>query len=214
MKKKYIAKIPLVFGSIALLFSVVMLSWRLIPPERIVRNLTIPEGHLAGSPEGMDVSLNKDLDLRLQYPSKLRAGEKSTLGLEVSTAAPGRGNDRLTDMPTGLSAELTLLSVVQTPQGKITTGFDGTHPINFLWELQASEGGQREGSLWVTLDFEDSGGNKLEVPVAAMNISTEVVRLWGMDAKTVLWLSFLGLLFWGGMMLLGLRLEYSSRSQK
>ncbi|MCJ7694528.1 MAG: hypothetical protein MUO40_03795 [Anaerolineaceae bacterium] len=214
MKNKYLAKIPLVIGSIVLLVSAVMLSWRLIPPERIEQKLTILDGRLAASPEGMDIILSRDINLQLQYPSKLRAGEKTKLWLEVAASESEDGVDLEATMPPGISAELTLLSVVQTPQGLITTGFDSTHPISFSWELQASEVGQREGSLWVTLDFVDPDGEKVEVPVAAMSVRTEVVRLWGLDASVVLWLAFAGLLLWGGMMLIGLKLEYTSRTQK
>ena len=208
MKQRFLAKLPIIFGSISLIFAVILLSWRLIPASKVTRSIIIPAGQLAGSPDGMPHYLDHALELNLSYPSEIREGETGTLHLDI---IPGATTGEVTkDNNPSIVADLSMIQLVQLPQGEITTSYDPQHRKSFSWDLSSPSAGLRQGSLWVTLQFNTDLNSKVEVPLVEWDIELEIVRLWGLGSNAVTWLAMVALLVWGGMMVLGVKLEHQS----
>ena len=208
MSRKILGKIPLLLGFAFLVLAAIFLSWRLIPAKDMQKILTIPAGILPGSPTGQTLSLQQELEIKATYPATIRAGEKDTLRLQVLPLQQPGFDVASDSQKYSLSAELTMLAMLQTPQGSISSAFDPRRSSDFSWELTSQESGMRQGSLWVSLHPISDSGTEVEVPLVAWDIEIEVVRLWGMSSPTVTWLAMLLLLAWGGMMVLGVKLEH------
>jgi len=208
MNRKILGKIPLMLGLGCLLVAAVMLSWRLIPAKGMEKSLSIPAGRLPGSPDGQSLSIQQNLEIKATYPAQIRAGEKDALRLKVIPGVQPGSAPAAENQPLTLAAELTMLNTLQTPQGAISSGYDPQRSREFSWELSAQEAGMWQGSLWVSLRPLQGDGTEIEVPLVAWDIEIEVVRLWGMNSATVTWLAMLLLLAWGGMMVLGVKLEH------
>jgi len=208
--KKVIRKLPLVIGLIFLLFSAIMLVWRLLPSERLEQKLTIPAGLLPASPEGLDLRLHQDISLCLRWPKQVKAGDTAEVWLQIN---PGKVLESISaneDCQILLSAELAMIGLGQSPQGEIQTAFDESRVTTLTWQLQGDIEGEYQGTLWVNLDFMDKNGEMIEVSIAALDIQTEVKGLWGLNSISATWLGMLGLLLWGVMMIWGVKMEHSA----
>jgi len=208
MSRKILGKIPLLFGLAFLLVAGIFLSWRLVPAKGMEKALIIPAGILPASSSEHPISIQQDLEIKATYPLKIRAGEKDKLTLEVIPHTDLYEEGSSEGSQTTLAAELTMLNMIQAPQGMVNSVYDPQQPREFSWELSAQEAGLRQGSLWVSLNSLQGDGTRLEVPLAAWDIEIEVMRLWDMNSPTVTWLAMLLLLAWGGMMVLGVKLEH------
>ena len=208
MSRKILGKVPLLLGFAFLVLAAIFLSWRLIPAKGEQKILPIPAGILPGNPTGDSLSIQQDLEIKATYPATIRAGEKDTLRLQVLPLQQPGFDVASDSQKYSLSAELTMLAMLQTPQGSISSAFDPRRSSDFSWELTSQEAGMRKGSLWVSLHPLNDDGTEVEVPLVAWDIEIEVVRLWGMNSPTVTWLAMLLLLAWGGMMVLGVKLEH------
>lgn len=208
MSRKILGKIPLLLGFAFLVLAAIFLSWRLIPAQGKQKVLTIPAGILPGRPTGDSLSIQQDLEIKATYPAHIRAGEKDALRLQVLSLVQPDTDIASDGQKLTLTAELTMLNMLQTPQGSISSAYDPRRSSDFSWELTSQEAGMRQGSLWISLYPLQDDGAKVEVPLVAWDIEIEVVRLWGMNSPTVTWLAMLLLLAWGGMMVLGVKLEH------
>lgn len=206
VKHRLLAKIPLLLGIIFLLFAVIFLYWRLIPARTEQAELNLPAGVLPASPQGKPISLENDLELRLSYPSRVRAGEKAILVLDV-TPNTSTGKDDTSASQGAMAVELSIRDMQLAPQGMVLSVYDPLQPKSFSWELDSQAQGMRNGSLWLSMLFAGGNDQQVEVALAEWDIQIEVIRLWGMNSATVTWLAMLALISWGGMMALGVKLE-------
>ncbi len=211
MKQRLLTRIPLIVGFIFLIISARFLAWRLIPASEISHAITIPAGELSGSPESAPQSINHELELRVTYPSKIRAGEEATLRLDLIPETNIISRDEPFNNNPAIAAELSMINMSLSPQSTVSTAYSVDQPKSFTWELTAPDSGSRQGSLWVTMQFTPNEGSKVEVPLAVWEINLGIIRLWGMNSTQVTWLAMLALLIWGGMMVLGVKLEQTDR---
>jgi len=208
--RKFIKKLPLLIGLIFLLFSAILLVWRLLPSERLEQRLTIPAGLLPASPEGLELTTHQDISLWLRWPKQIKAGDTAEVWLQINPGEVLESFPANEDYQIVLSAELAMIGLGQSPQGEIQTAFDESRPTTLTWQLQGDIEGEYQGALWVNLDFVDKNGEMIEVPIAALDIQAEIKSLWGLNTISATWLGMLGLLLWGVTMIWGVKMEHSA----
>ncbi|MFH1445914.1 MAG: hypothetical protein ABIG43_00685 [Chloroflexota bacterium] len=208
--RKFIKKLPLLVGLIFLLFSAILLVWRLLPSERLEQKLTIPAGLLSASPEDLALATQQDISLCLRWPKQIKAGDTGEVWLRISPGEVLESIPANEDYQVVISSELVMIGLDQSPQGEIQTAFDVSRATTLTWQLQGDIESEYQGTLWVNLDFVDKSGKTIEVPIAALDIQSELKSLWGLNTISATWLGMLGFLFWGLMMVWGVKMEHSA----
>lgn len=197
-------------GLVFMLLSAILLVWRLLPSARLEQKLTIPAGLLPASPEGLELTTHQDISLCLRWPKQIKAGDTAEVWLQVNPGEVLESFPADEDYQIVLSAELAMIGLSQSPQGEIQTAFDESRITTLVWQLQGDIEGEYQGTLWVNLDFMDKNGELIEVPIAALDIQSEIKSLWGLNTISATWMGMLGLLLWGGMMIWGVKMEHSA----
>lgn len=203
-------KITLVVGLISLILSAILLTWRLVPGGRDMQTLTIPAGRLPAGPPNLDLRIDQDIQIGLHWPKQLKAGEAGQVKLRILPGELTHESAYVDPYQKTLSGELVMIGIQSDPQGLIRTAYQDIRNVELAWQISTSQAGDYPGKVWVMLEFMDGQGTNTEIPLAVFAFQTEVTRLWGMDAHTATWMGLLGLLVWGGMMALSVRLEHSS----
>jgi hypothetical protein len=204
-KLRFFHRIPLVLGLICLVFAAVLLSWRLIPGVRNQHTLTLPAGTLAITDSGKEFKTTRPVDIYLSWPAELKAGEEAEVNLRLSAS---QSQDEAGDYTHPIMAELAFVGLQQTPQGYVQTLLEDDHETLLSWQISTDQVGSYKGRLWISLGFADATGKPEDATLAAMELQTEVTRLWGMDVRSATGLGLSALLLWGCLMALSVWLEH------
>lgn len=202
--KPFLAKLLIAPSVLCLILAGILLTWRLIPGPRQLHTQVLPAGSFAIADSGQTYVSEFPIDLKLSYPSKIKASEKNEIMLQLSV----HSDEASVDYAQPVVAELSAPRLLLEPHGTIQAVLDNAHKITMEWQVTSSLTGIYPANLWVSLIFENPSDQSETAPVLALDLEIEVVRLWGMDAKTVTWLGLFALLLWGIFMAFSAWLEH------
>lgn len=202
MKKQLaVHHIPLAFGLLCLVLAGIFLNWRLVPPPRMVKTLQIPSGSPAISADGSTYLTPSDLSVTFDTPTEIKAGIPAQVTVKISTSAQDE-----TRLP--LTAELTTLGSQQNPQGIIQSVLTENHETHLGWTISSTQTGKYEGNFWLSIIPAEG----VEAALLSLNFEGEVLRLWGMPAKTVTLCGFAALAAWAACMIFSRWLEHTRKA--
>jgi hypothetical protein len=194
-----------------LLFSLTSLAWAVWPVPTDARTFTIPAGPLPGAPSGTSFASQVDYTLQVSWPRWIRAGEAGQIVVSLSEA------EASVDETQARETQIVLLSPSVTglpldPAGQTQINLGPGQELTQAWSVDGLAAGDHAGKLVAAFGFfDDALGQLVPVPVAVVDLSIQVVTLWGLARGLVLWLGVVGLALWGALFILGRVVEGGGR---
>jgi len=196
----------LLFGlSLALLaFGLFNLAWVVWPTPTEVVRFTIPAGVLPGSPAGMDYSSMADYQLSVSWPRWVRAGDRGLIQIQLIHLGTAPESSPPQDDLQVVLVEPAFPSLPVDPPGRVQVNIADAQDLNLTWHVDGRVIGEFPGKAYVSFGFYDPTLEELMlVPVAVVDISIQVMGLWGQGTGMALWFGVIGLVLWGTLFILG-----------
>lgn len=203
-------KMRSILAVIALIASMGVLIWSLIPQERERRVVAIPASEMqiptpdetslfaATIPTPQILTLQSRM-LALDLPMKIRVGDTENIQMRlevdeqgniVPTDDPGSelaDGDQLIDIFTKYNiiaeARLELAGMKITPAETISEPLLPKQPVTFYWNLRPTSEGRYRGKVWLHLRYIPiNGGNESQRVISVQFLEVEAVTLFGIGA--------------------------------
>ncbi|MFW5714499.1 MAG: hypothetical protein ACOCYU_07495 [Brevefilum sp.] len=202
-RRRWFSHLLYVLSLILLGFGLVSLGWAVWPVPTDARTFTIPAGTLPGTPSGETFSSLADYVLQVSWSRWIRAGEAGEILLTLSEV--DSTEDKVLERETQVVlVEPTVASLPVKPPGRTQVNLGPGQDMRQTWTVQGAIAGEYPGKLVVSFGFYDTALNEIvPVPVAVVDMTIQVVTLWGLARGLVLWLGLVGLVLWGALFILG-----------
>lgn len=186
-----------------LAFGLANLGWAVWPSAADAVEILVPVGVLLGAPEGSGFSSLAEYSLALSWSRWLRVGELGQISLGLTKAFPGE--DQLEDDAVQiLLVEPSLFGLPIDPPGRTQVNLARGQDLSLTWEVEAQAQGTYEGQVVIAFGFYDQDRDVLvPVPVAVVDLSIQVIDLWGQGRGLAIWFGVIGLILWGALFVTG-----------
>jgi len=179
---------------IVLTTSLAMLTWGLLPGQRVVRRQQIQASEMqlpASSPVVPETRL-----LTLDYPPNVPAGDagKITLAFEVETPGEATGFQNVYETHNVLAeAQLEMAGVNTRPATIVSEPLLPGQKVTFYWTVSPAEVGNYEGTVWFYLHFVPKmSGTESRILLSSRLMEIEATDLFGMRSQTARWIGVPG----------------------
>ena len=194
-----------------LIFGLANLGWAVWPAPTDARTFTIPAGPLPGAPSGTNYASQADYTLQVSWPRWIRSGEAGQIvaSLSEASAPVDETQPRQTQI---VLLSPSVINLPLDPAGQTQINLGPGQELTQAWTVDGGDAGDHPGKLVAAFGFyDDALGQLVPVPVAVVDLSIQVVTLWGLARGLVLWLGVVGLVLWGALFILGRVVEGEGR---
>ena len=192
---------------IFLAFGLAHLGWAVWPNATDAVEIMVPVGVLPGAPAESRFSSLADYSLALSWPRWLRVGEFGQIKFKIAGKVPGE--DQIEeDAVQILLMEPSLASLQVDPSGRTQVNLARGQELSLTWYVDAQTKGTYPGQVVIAFGFYDADLDELvSVPVAVVDLTIQVMDLWGQGRGLAIWFGAIGLALWGALFVIGRLLQ-------